>query len=88
MKYILLFLVPIIANADCFYNNQGQYMCVYNPKNLDVRTDFNSPKLYEYGQYRGNLNNNPYDPNSVSNRYGPYGSPYSPSSINNPYRVR
>jgi hypothetical protein len=37
------------------------------------------------GQYLGNLSTNPYDPNSVSNPYGQYGSPYSPDSINNPY---
>ncbi|MDT8383930.1 MAG: hypothetical protein RRB22_05905 [Gammaproteobacteria bacterium] len=37
------------------------------------------------GKYLGNLNNNPYDPNSVSNPYGQYGSKYSPDSINNPY---
>lgn len=35
----------------------------------------------------GNLNSNPYDPNSVSNPYGTYGSPYSPNSVNNPYGV-
>jgi len=46
----------------------------------------NSPKLYDsQGTYRGNLNGNPYDPNSVANPYGQYGSPYSPNSINNPY---
>jgi hypothetical protein len=37
------------------------------------------------GTYLGNLSSNPYDPNSVSNPYGQYGSPYSPYSINNPY---
>ena len=37
------------------------------------------------GKYLGNLNSNKYDPNSVSNPYGRYGSKYSPDSINNPY---
>ena len=37
------------------------------------------------GKYLGNLSNNQYDPNSVSNPYGRYGSQYSPDSINNPY---
>jgi hypothetical protein len=47
---------------------------------------YNSPKLYDsQGIYHGNLNANPYDPNSVANPYGRYGSPYSPDSINNPY---
>lgn len=45
-----------------------------------------SPQIYSSdGKYLGNLNNNPYDPNSVSNPYGKYGSPYSSDSINNPY---
>lgn len=47
---------------------------------------FNSPKLYDsQGQFLGDLNANPYDPNSVANPYGRYGSPYSADSINNPY---
>jgi hypothetical protein len=44
------------------------------------------PQIYSPdGKYLGNLSDNPYDPNSVSNPYGRYGSPYSPDSINNPY---
>ena len=37
------------------------------------------------GKYLGNLSTNQYDPNSVSNPYGQYGSQYSPDSVNNPY---
>ena len=37
------------------------------------------------GTYLGNVNNDKYDPNSISNPYGQYGSKYSPDSINNPY---
>lgn len=49
-------------------------------------SDFNSPKLYDsQGGYHGNINGNPYDPNSVANPYGRYGSRYSPDSINNSY---
>jgi len=45
-----------------------------------------SPQLYAPdGTYLGNLNTNQFDPNSVSNPYGQYGSPYSVDSINNPY---
>lgn len=52
----------------------------------DFRTDFNSPKVYAPdGQFLGNLNNNRYDPNSIANPYGQYGSRYSPNSVNNPY---
>src|SRR5215469_15496089 len=49
-------------------------------------TTFNSPKLYDsQGGYHGNLNANQFDPNSVANPFGQYGSPYSPNSITNPY---
>ena len=37
------------------------------------------------GEYLGNLNSNEFDPNSVANPYGRYGSPYSKDSINNEY---
>ena len=37
------------------------------------------------GKYLGTLSNNRYDPDSVANPYGRYGSKYSPDSINNPY---
>jgi hypothetical protein len=37
------------------------------------------------GQYLGNLNSNQFDPNSVANPFGRYGSQFSPDSINNPY---
>jgi len=36
------------------------------------------------GKYLGTLSANPYDPDSVSNPTGQYGSPYSQDSINNP----
>lgn len=37
------------------------------------------------GEYLGKLNSNRYDPDSVSNEHGRYGSRYSPDSVNNPY---
>ena len=37
------------------------------------------------GQYLGTLSANQYDPNSISNPYGRYGSPYQSDSVNNPY---
>lgn len=52
----------------------------------DFRNGSNSPQIYApNGQYLGNLNNNRYDPNSIANPYGQYGSRYSPNSVNNPY---
>jgi hypothetical protein len=46
----------------------------------------NSPRLYAPdGQFLGNVNANRYDPDSIANPYGQYGSPYSPNSVHNPY---
>jgi hypothetical protein len=46
----------------------------------------NSPQVFNsQGQFRGNLNSNQFDPNSVANLFGQYGSRFSPDSINNPY---
>jgi hypothetical protein len=88
-KYILLLLFPLITNANCFYDAYGNATCINTqPYVSDFRNDTNSPQIYENGQYRGNLNNNRFDPNSVSNPYGRYGSPYSSESVNNPYRPR
>ena len=39
----------------------------------------------EDGTYLGRLNANQFDPESVANPFGQYGSPYSPTSVNNPY---
>ena len=45
-----------------------------------------APKLYDSsGKYRGRLSANPYDPDSISNPFGRYGSKFSPDSINNRY---
>lgn len=41
--------------------------------------------LPAHSKYLGKLSSNKYDPDSVSNPYGQYGSKYSPDSINNPY---
>ena len=37
------------------------------------------------GKYLGNLSSNKFDPNSVSNSFGRYGSQFSPDSINNKF---
>lgn len=37
------------------------------------------------GQFLGVLSSNKYDPLSVSNRFGPYGSEFSPTSIHNKF---
>lgn len=53
---------------------------------LDFRNGNNSPKIYAPdGTYLGNLNSNRYDPNSISNPYGRYGSKFSADSVNNEF---
>lgn len=53
---------------------------------ISIAASAQSPRLYAPdGTYLGNLNSNPYDPNSVANPYGQYGSRFAPNSINNPY---
>lgn len=37
------------------------------------------------GHYLGRLNTNRFDPNSVANPFGRYGSRFSPDSVNNPF---
>ena len=47
-----------------------------------------SPRLYSSdgkNTFLGNLNANPYFPNTTANPHGPYGSRYSPDSARNPY---
>jgi hypothetical protein len=51
---------------------------------LDSRQRYLDVRLYaEDGTYLGKVNNNPNDPESISNPYGKYGSKDSPTSINN-----
>lgn len=69
-------LLLILISSTCFAQS------VDNP----YGNDQNSLKVYDAdGRYRGNLNTNQYDPNSVSNPYGRYGNQYSNDSINNKY---
>jgi len=83
--------------ADSTSNPYGQYGSRYSSTSINntysqpgmaARSQYSTggPKLYgNDGQFLGNLNSNQYDPNSVSNPYGQYGSKYSSTSINNQY---
>lgn len=64
----------------------NEYGSRYSNKSVNNPYATDAPKLYDSeGNYRGKLSDNPYDPDSISNPYGRYGSKYSPDSINNPY---
>ena len=52
-----------------------------NPFNLPWDQD--APKIYDSdGNFKGNLSPDPYDPDSINNPHGVYGSPYQPDSVN------
>lgn len=79
-------------NQNSTGNPYGQYGSPYSSQSINNPNGIGTPyvdnhlKIYDKnGEFRGNLNNNPYDPNSVANPYGKYGSQYSPDSINNPH---
>jgi hypothetical protein len=58
----------------------------YSPNGANNRYTTSGGKIYaQDGTYLGRLNANQYDPESVANPYGQYGSKYSPTSINNRY---
>lgn len=58
----------------------------YSPYGARNQYTTDGGRIYgQDGRYLGRLNSNPYDPESVANPYGQYGSRYSPNSINNPY---
>lgn len=77
-----------IATAALLFCADSQAWNIDQPSRYGNRygDDSNSYQLYYNGKYMGNLNDNRYDDNSVSNPYGRYGNPYSQDSINNPYR--
>ena len=67
-------------------NQNSKWGSVYSSSSVANPYATAAPKIIAAdGTYLGKLSANPYDPQSVSNPYGKYGSPYSPTSINNPY---
>jgi len=73
-------------SATSINNTYGQYGSAYSATSVANPYATAAPKIIAAdGTYLGKLSSNPYDPQSVANPYGKYGSPYSPTSINNPY---
>ncbi|MFA7670124.1 MAG: hypothetical protein WCX93_12315 [Burkholderiaceae bacterium] len=90
MKTILAIIVATFAFPVLADGYRGQLTVnPYTPNAVspyEARPQYGGAKLYDsQGQYRGTLNNNRYDSESVANPYGRYGSQYSPDSVNNPY---
>ncbi|MEW5976832.1 MAG: hypothetical protein AB1898_13595 [Acidobacteriota bacterium] len=69
-----------INNAYSVWGSRYSFQSATNPYT------YSAPKLYDSeGNYRGRLSANRYDPDSISNPYGRFGSKYSPDSIFNPH---
>lgn len=87
MKSLVILLVMFFA-APCFgqtdYDGTVQPYVRYG-SNPAARYVVNPPRLYSGGRYLGELSENRYRPDSVSNPHGRYGSVHSPDSINNPH---
>ncbi len=67
-------------------NRFGPYGSPYSSTSARNPYATDAPDIVaEDGTYLGKLSDNRYDPDSVANPYGRYGSKYSPTSINNPY---
>ena len=77
----LLLALAVPAEADGNGFNQDRSLIDYKPRFSGIPETETSKESV----YLGTLNGNRYDPNSVSNPYGRYGSPYSSTSIKNPY---
>jgi hypothetical protein len=74
---------PYLGSAVSFYDPR---VSPYSPSGALNRYTTGGGKIYaQDGTYLGRLNANRYDPQSVSNPYGKYGSRYSATSTNNPY---
>lgn len=97
MRFTLLAAAALLASitaADAQYMGNwtaNRYLPPAAPQppntfNNPYGNSMNSPRLYDsQGNFRGNMNRNRYDPDSVANPYGQYGSRYSNDSVNNPY---
>jgi len=92
MKTLLALAVAALAFPALADGYRGQLTAnPYTPNAVspyEARPQHGGPKLYDsQGQYRGTLNNNRYDSESIANPYGRYGSKYSNESINNKYGI-
>lgn len=82
---------PLGMYGNPYGNTVNNPLSIYGSQYSPVSINYTLPSgsspilIGEDGKYLGKLNSNIYDPESVSNPYGRYGSPYSPDSINNPY---
>lgn len=58
---------------------------VHRAQEKQTRPEGTSYLIAQDGQFLGSITRNPYDPSSLLNKYGPFGSEYSSTSIFNEY---
>ena len=93
MKTFVMFVFVLLFSATCYGQvpldryradqMRGGYQRFGS--NPAARWVTDPPKIYSGGKYLGELSENPYRMDSISNPYGRYGSRYSSDSIRNPY---
>ena len=67
-------------------NPLGRWGSPLSPQGVRNRHTTEGPKIIAPdGKFLGRLNSNRFDPSSVANPHGRYGSRFSPDSINNPH---
>lgn len=73
-------------SPESVHNPYGPYGSPYSPYSARNPYATQAPAIVTpEGKYLGKFSANPYDPDSVSNPHGRFGSPYSPDSVNNPF---
>jgi len=95
MKSLVMFVLVLLFAVPCFgqelyepYSQRGGYRrfdALYRLQALASRYETTPPRLYSGGRFIGELSEDRYAPDSVSNPYDRFGSRYSPDSVNNPY---
>ena len=85
MRVVVLSALSMFLTFGAAAQDYGRFSAnPYTPNRVNPYKSGGS--LYtDDGEYRGNANNNQFDPNSTSNPFGRYGSRFSSDSINNPY---
>jgi hypothetical protein len=74
---IMVLALAVMADAEAWDNGY---------QNTNPYQGNQSPQLYSAdGHYLGNVNTNQFDPNSINNQFGRYGSQFSPDSVNNQF---
>lgn len=83
-----VFVLVVLLSGSCFAQERYPLWFYRDYGSYSSRYSASPPVLYSYGgRYLGELSENKYRPDSVSNPYGRYGSKHSPDSINNPHTM-